>query len=113
MAIDSVLPWNNSQYIKIGAGNNHLPYAQAGFSFGEGKKSYLNLYGEFFASKGKLDFQKHNMTEAVARAGQMINENHQVSAKVGFKGEDYFLYGYRPSTLDFSKRELRQQFQTL
>ncbi len=113
MAIDSVLPWNNSQYIKIGAGNNHLPYAQAGFSFGEGKKSYLNLYGEFFASKGKLDFQKHNMTEAVARAGQMINENHQVSAKVGFKGEDYFLYGYRPSSLDFSKRELRQQFQTL
>jgi hypothetical protein len=113
MSIDSLVPWKNSQYVKVGIGNNHIPYAQAGFSFGEGKKSYLNLYGELFASKGKIDFQKHNMGEVRARAGQMINENHQVTAMAGFKGEDYFLYGYRPTTLDFTKRELRQQFQTL
>ncbi|WP_290793091.1 hypothetical protein [Flavihumibacter sp. UBA7668] len=113
MQIDSLFPWKNSQYVKVGAGNNHLPYAQAGFNFGDGKSSFLNLYGEVFASKGKLDFQKHNLVDVTARGGQMISEDHQVTAKVGFKGEDYFLYGYRPTTLDFSKRELRQQFQTI
>lgn len=113
LAVDSSLPWKNGQYVKIGAGNNHLPYAQAGFSFGDGKSSYLNAYGEMFASKGKLDFQKHNQVDVAARAGTMISDVHQVSGKLGFKGEDYFLYGYQPTTIDFTKRELRQQFQTM
>ena len=25
MQIDSVLPWKNSQYVKVGVGNNHIP----------------------------------------------------------------------------------------
>lgn len=113
LSIDSTLAWKNSQYIKIGAGNNHLPYAQAGFSFGDINTSFFNAYGEVFASKGRLHFQKHNMTDVSLRGGHMLGEQHQVTARVGFKGEDYFLYGYRPDIYDFSKRALRQQFQTL
>src|SRR5882757_4358064 len=31
---DSIKIWNNDNYIKVGVGNIHLPYVQAGFSFG-------------------------------------------------------------------------------
>lgn len=112
MAIDTAVDWQTGHYVKIGAGNNHLPYAAAGFSFGDSKTSYLNAYGEMFASKGKLQFQKHNMVDAAVRAGTMINPTHQVSGTLGYKREDYFLYGYRPTSLNFTKNQLRQQFQT-
>src|ERR1700710_1152388 len=31
---DSMTPWENYNYIKLGVGNVHLPYIRTGFSFG-------------------------------------------------------------------------------
>src|SRR3978361_2237837 len=42
LQIDSVLSWENSNYIKVGVGNVHLPYVRTGFSFGDGKHTFFN-----------------------------------------------------------------------
>lgn len=110
---DSILPWKNSNYVKVGVGNVHLPYLQGAFSGGNGSTSFLSAYGEFYAAKGKLPYQKNNLADARLRGTFKIGDNHELNGKVGFKGEDYFHYGFRPDTLDFSKSELRQRFETV
>lgn len=110
---DSLVPWENSHFLKVGVGNIHIPYLQGAFSGGNGRTSFLNLYGEMYAAKGKKPYQKNNLSDLQLRAAFKLGENHELSGKVGFKGQDYFLYGFRPDTLDFSKTELRQRFQTV
>lgn len=109
---DSVLPWKSSQYLKVGIGNIHIPYVQGAFTVGDANTS-LNVYGEFYSAKGKLDFQKNNLADLQLRGNVKIGNDHELMAKIGFKGEEYFLYGFRPDTLQYSKSDLKQKFQTL
>src|SRR6195952_4056126 len=96
LQIDSINPWKYSDYVKVGAGNVHIPYAQAGFSFGDGKNSFFNAFTKGYTSKGKYnDFQKNNYT-AVSLAGTVRTAaNLEWNGNVGFKSEDYFFYGYQ------------------
>src|ERR1700759_3064924 len=41
---DSVVPWENNNYIKVGVGSVTIPYVRAGFSFGDGKSTFFNLF---------------------------------------------------------------------
>src|SRR5579863_2254810 len=54
LQVDSFLSWENSNYIKAGFGNVHQPYIKAGFSFGDGKNSFFNIFADEYASKGNL-----------------------------------------------------------
>lgn len=110
---DSLLAWKNSQYLKVGVGNNHLPYLQGAVSLGNSNTGTLSAYGELFSAKGKLPFQKHNLADFQLRGSYKIAVDHELSAKAAFRGEDFFLYGYQPETLSFSKADLRQRFQTV
>src|SRR6185312_2300616 len=60
---DSINPWTNYNYIKVGAGNVHIPYVRAGFSFGDGRTSFLNAFVNELNSKGSMPFQKNGMTD--------------------------------------------------
>ncbi|MEP7279540.1 MAG: hypothetical protein ABI813_12900 [Bacteroidota bacterium] len=112
LQIDSVNAWKYSNYIKVGVGNIHIPYAQAGFSFGDGQHSFFNVFAKGYTSKGKLPFQKNNYT-AVSAAGTVRTAgNLEWNGGLGFKSEDYFFYGYNPTTLVFTKEQLRQRFQS-
>ncbi|MDE3249500.1 MAG: hypothetical protein KGO82_12615, partial [Bacteroidota bacterium] len=112
LQIDSVNAWKYSNYIKVGVGSVHIPYAQAGFSFGDGQHSFFNAFAKGYTSKGKLPFQKNNYT-AVSLAGTVRTAtNLEWNGGVGFKSEDYFFYGFQPTTLTFTKDYLRQRFQT-
>lgn len=112
LQIDTINAWQSSNYIKVGVGNVHIPYVQAGFSLGDGKNAFFNLFGTGYTSKGSEPFQKNNYT-AVSAAGTVKTAgNHEWNGKIGFKSEDYFFYGYRPGTLVFTKDQLRQRFQT-
>jgi hypothetical protein len=113
LSIDSLLPNSNSHYLKLGVGNIHIPYLQGAFSGGNGRTSFLNIYGEMYAAKGKKAYQKNNLSEVQVRGTFKLSENHELSAKAGFKAQDYFLYGFQPDSLDFSKSQLRQTFQTV
>lgn len=110
---DSLVPWDNSHYLKVGIGNIHIPYIQGAFSGGNGRTSFLNLYGEMYAAKGRKPFQKNNLSDVQLRGTFKLAENHELSGKVGFKAQDYFLYGFQPDSLDFTKSQLRQTFQTV
>src|SRR4051812_38130960 len=110
--IDSVNAWQYSNYIKAGLGNVHIPYVQAGFSFGDGKRSFFNVFAKEYTSKGSQPFQKNNYT-AVSAAGTIKTaSNLEWNGAIGFKNEDYFFYGYRPTSLSFTKEQLKQKFQT-
>ncbi|MBS1563720.1 MAG: hypothetical protein JST39_04990, partial [Bacteroidetes bacterium] len=110
--IDSVNAWQYSNYIKAGLGNVHIPYVQAGFSFGDGKNSFFNVFAKEYTSKGSLPFQKNNHTEVSAMGTIKTASNLEWNGGLGFKTEDYFFYGYSPSTLSFTKDQLKQKFQT-
>lgn len=111
--IDSVNAWQYSNYIKAGLGNVHIPYVQAGFSFGDGRRSFFNVFAKEYTSKGSLPFQKNNYT-AVSAAGTIKTaSNLEWNGNIGFKNEDYFFYGYSPNTLSFTKDQLKQKFQTV
>src|ERR1700679_563367 len=60
---DSMNPWTNYNYIKIGAGNIHIPYVRTGFSFGDGKTTFINLYANELHSNGSLPYQQNGMTD--------------------------------------------------
>ncbi len=109
---DSSSPWNNENYIKIGAGNIHLPYGKAGISFGNRENSYFNLFAEGYNAKGKEDFQKNSMLTAGVMGTVKTASNLEWDGKIGFRYDGYYLYGYQPQSLDFKEKDLQQQFAT-
>ncbi|MBC7902830.1 MAG: hypothetical protein H7Y27_05380 [Gemmatimonadaceae bacterium] len=111
LQIDSLSSWQSSNYIKVGVGNVHIPFIQAGFSFGDGKNSFFNIFAHQYNSKGKLPFQKNNSTGVTAAGTMKTAANLEWNGNLGFKADDYFFYGYRPTTLAFSKEDLRQRWQ--
>ena len=112
LQIDSINAWEYSNYIKAGIGTVHQPFVQAGFSFGNEKNSYFNIFANHYTSKGDLPFQKNNLTSVAANGTIHMPHNNEFNGKLGFKTEDYYFYGFRPDTLKFSKEQLLQRFQT-
>ncbi|HTE10927.1 MAG TPA: hypothetical protein VK645_08150, partial [Chitinophagaceae bacterium] len=112
LQIDTATAWKYSNYLKVGVGNVHIPYAQAGFSFGDGKNSFFNVFAKGYTSKGKLPFQKNNYTAVSAAGTVRTASNLEWNGGIGFKSEDYFLYGFQPATLPYTKDFLRQRFQS-
>jgi hypothetical protein len=110
---DSLNAWQYSNYIKAGIGNVHQPYVKAGFSFGDGKRTFFNIFANHYTSKGELDFQKNSQTSVGAAATYKTSKNLEWNGSLGFRSDDYYLYGYKPDTLKFSKDNLKQRFQTI
>ncbi len=104
--------WGYSNYIKAGIGNVHLPYIKAGFSFGDGEKTFVNLFADHYTSKGSLDFQKHSLSKVRATITHKTATDHEWNGGIGFSSDNYFLYGYKPDSLTFTKDQLKQRFQT-
>jgi len=106
------IDWQNSNFIKVGIGNVHLPYVQAGFSFGDAKTASLNIFAKGYSSKGSLENQKNNYANVGLKGFLKTGKNMQWDGKLAFTGEDYYFYGYKPDTLKFNKTDVRQRFQT-
>src|SRR5882762_10216007 len=109
---DTLKPWENYNYVKVGVGNVALPLVQAGFSFGDGKSKSLNIFANQLNSKGSLPFQKNSLTD-VKLVGSLQTANKlEWDGSLGFKNDAYYLYGFRPDTLEFVGSQLKQTFQT-
>jgi hypothetical protein len=111
--VDSGTAWQSSNYIKAGVGNVHLPYLKAGFSFGDGERTFYNVFAEHYTSKGDLPFQKNSLTSVGGAVTHKTTNNHEWNGSLGFKSDQYFFYGYKPETLVFSKDQLRHRLQTV
>jgi hypothetical protein len=110
---DSVSNWPYSNYIKVGIGNVHQPYVKAGFSFGDGENTFINIFGEQYTSKGDLAFQKNSLAKVGAALTYKTPKNLEWNAGLGFSSEDYYLYGFQPDTIKYTKDQLKQRFQTI
>ena len=113
LKVDSLNAWQYSNYIKAGIGNIHQPFVKAGFSFGDGQRTFFNLFASHYTSKGELDFQKNSQTSVGAAATYKTTKNMEWNGSLGFRSDDYYLYGYKPDTLKFNKDDLKQRFQTI
>jgi len=60
--MDSVESWQNQHFIKLGLGNYSTPFADMGFSFGDGSNSSITIHANHVSSKGSLDFQEFGKT---------------------------------------------------
>jgi hypothetical protein len=109
---DSINPWTNYNFIKIGVGNVHIPYIRTGFSFGDGKSTFFNLFANQLSSKGSLQYQKNSLTDVKLMGTVKTANNLEWSGNVGFKNDVYHLYGFRPDTLKFTSDQVAQSFQT-
>jgi len=112
ISADTVKTWNNDNYIKVGAENVDLPYVQAGLSFGDRKHAFYNIFAEGYSSKGKLPFQENSLLAAAISGTIKAPNNLEWDGALGFRGENYYLYGFQPTTLQFAKSQLQQQFFT-
>lgn len=110
---DTINPWTNYDYIKIGVGNIHIPYFRSGFSFGDGKTSFVNLFANELNSKGSLPYQKNSLTDVKLTGTFKTANNLEWNGGVGFKYDQYYLYGFEPDTLKFTGDQLKQNFQTV
>lgn len=110
---DSMADWGYSNFIKVGFGNVHQPYLKAGFSFGDGENTFVNIFADHYTSKGDLNFQKNSLTKAGGTLTYKTPKNLEWNAGLGFSSDDYYLYGFRPDTLNYTKDQLKQRFQTI
>ncbi len=109
---DSALALGLRNYIKVGFGNYGTPYVNAGFSFGDGKKSLINLYADYISSKGNIknqDFAEFN----VKGLGSYFTAKNEVYGGVGIKNRGYHLYGYDHDAFDFEKGIIKRQYQDI
>lgn len=111
--MDSLTAWQYSNYIKAGIGSVHVPYLKAGFSFGDNRNTFFNLFASHYSAKGSLPFQKNSETKVGAAATYKTSNNHEWNGSLGFASNTYFLYGFEPADLPFTKDDLRQRFQTI
>ncbi len=112
LAGDTLKTWNNDNYIKVGVGNIHLPYVKAGFSFGDKKTTFFNVFADAYNSKGNVDYQKNSLVAVGITGTVKTASNLEWDGKIGFKADGYYLYGFQPANLQFDKSDLQQRFQT-
>lgn len=107
--VDTIVPWVNHQYVKLGYGNYSTPYGEAGFSFGDGKKSIVNLSGNLISSKGDLPFQKYTKGNIQA-LGIFNSPKNEYTSKLYYSNSSLYKYGYTDTNVTFTKSQLQQNF---
>ncbi|HEV3411764.1 MAG TPA: hypothetical protein VG101_04755 [Puia sp.] len=109
---DTLVPWENYNYIKLGIGNVVFPVANLGFSFGDGKSTFVNIFANQLSSHGNLENQKSSLTDVKVDGTFKTQNNLEWNASLAFKNDEYYLYGY-PDTVKYTPDQLRQTFQTI
>ena len=113
MTIDTVVAFDNNNYIKAGFGSLKTPYIQAGFTFGDGNTAGANIYARHVSSQGKREFQDFTATQVKATGFYKTAQNLELTAGLGMKQDRTYKYGYEPETLSFPEDSIRQRFSTI
>lgn len=109
---DSNLNLGIRNYLKVGFGNYSTPYIAGGFSFGDGKTSLVNIYGDYISSKGSVKNQDY-LGLNIKAAGSYFTQSNELYGSASVKQQDYYLYGYDHQLLDYKKEDVLQRYQTL
>jgi hypothetical protein len=99
-------------YLKVGFGNFSTPFVSAGFSFGDGKKSLLNLYADYISSKGKIKNQDYSQLNLKGTGSYFMDKN-EAYGSVNISQHDTYLYGYDHAVYNYKKDSIRNQYQDI
>ena len=105
---DSGFKWVNNQYVKLGYGNYATPFAEAGLSFGDGKKTIFDLTGNYISSKGNLPYQEFSKVGLKA-LGIFNSDNNELTTNFFYKNSNQYKYGFTDKSV-VSKNQLQQNF---
>ena len=109
---DTNLYLGNRKFLKIGYGNFSTPYINGGISIGDGKKSLLDLTGNYISSKGNIVNQDYSQLNVKA-AGSYFFAKNELYGGLELNTNTYHLYGYDHKVLSFKKDSIQQQFQNI
>jgi hypothetical protein len=112
MQPDTSLNLGMRNYLKVGFGNFSTPYVSAGFGFGDGKQTLLNLYADYISSKGKIKFQNFSQLNLKATGSYFLPKS-EVFGGTSFSQSDTYLYGYNNAVYNYKKEDIRNQFQNI
>jgi hypothetical protein len=108
---DTNLYLGQRNYLKAGFGNFSTPYVSAGFSFGDGKKTLLNIYADYISSKGKdIKYQQYTQLN-LKGTGSYFTGKNEAYVSGDIRQHDNYLYGYDHALYDYKKDSVRNQFQ--
>ena len=111
LASDTNLQLGDRNQLKLGFGSFATPYVSGAFSFGDGKKNLLNVYGDYISSRGNLidnqDFSEIN----VKGAGSVFTPKSEIYAHAAFAQHEYYQYGYDHTADSFNKADIRRSYQ--
>ncbi|HQR92826.1 MAG: hypothetical protein B7Y15_06660 [Bacteroidetes bacterium 24-39-8] len=113
MASDSIEPWKNSRYVKVGVGNFSTPFAEMGLSFGDGVTNTVSILATHLSSKGNIAFQEFGKNKLSVLANFQTKTAHDWTAHAFFDNSRQYLYGFQPATIPYTKDDLLQRFNTL
>jgi len=110
---DSVKGWINNQRIKIGAGNLNTIYGEGKFSFGDGKKSITSIQADYLSSKSTLFAQQYSKLNLDLLSILNSSNDFEWTAHAFFNSITQYKFGFKPSTLNYSKDQLKQTYNTV
>ena len=107
---DTGLQLGIRNYVKAGLGNYTTPYIAAAVSFGDGKKSLANLYGNYISSKGKITNQDFSEMQLKA-TGSIFSAKTETYGSAGINARQYYQYGYDHAVHNYSKDSVSRKYQ--
>jgi hypothetical protein len=109
---DTSLQLGERNQLKVGFGSFTTPYVSGAFSFGDGKKNLLNVYGNYISSRGNIDNQDFSEIN-IKGAGSIFTPKNEIYATAAFAQHEYYQYGYDHNLDSFKKRDIRRSYQDL
>ena len=107
---DTGLQLGIRNYAKVGFGNFTTPYIAAAISFGDGKQSLVNLYGNYISSKGKITNQNFSELE-LKGTGSYFTAKNEAYGSAGVNARQYYQYGYDHTLHNFAKDSVSRKYQ--
>ena len=113
LTMDSNLYLGLRNYLKAGFGNFSTAYVSGGFSFGDGKRSLINVYADYLSQKGKIQFQDYTKL-AIKANGSYFMPKNEAYGSAAITMTDNYLYGYDHAVYNYKKKDsIRNQFQDI
>lgn len=110
---DSALAWINQHQIKLGAGNLSSFFGEGRFSFGNGKKSITIIEADYISSKSNVFAQQVSKLNLDVISIFKSPKNIEWTSHAYFNSVTQYKYGYKPTTLTYTKDQLKQLFNTV
>lgn len=112
LTIDSSILLGTRNFVKAGFGSFTTPYVSGALGFGDGKKSLLNIYGDYISSRGKIENQDFSELNLNAM-GSLFSGPNEYYGGFGFALHEYYQYGYDHDLYQYPKESIRRSYRDM